>query len=174
MVVTLTGLFCRSHLQGRHCMFLSVPQLSFQPHRTIWCKWPWFFPQDTVHMRTSLITTDFLNKKRVVNKGIVPQYYVEGSHEAIIPRELFMQVQEEMVRRASLETGTGKRRVYSGKYALSHRVYCAHCGDIFQRTQWFIRGECLQVWRCISRLARKKCGIDCGCDSFQPDACSEG
>ena len=27
------------------------------------------------------VTTDFLNKKRVVNKGIVPQYYVEGSHE---------------------------------------------------------------------------------------------
>ena len=70
------------------------------------------------------ITTDFLNKKRVVNKGIVPQYYVENSHEAIIPRDLFLQVQEEMVRRARLDTGTGKRRVYSGKYALSHLVYC--------------------------------------------------
>jgi hypothetical protein len=80
------------------------------------------------------VTTDFLNKKRVANKGIVPQYYVEGSHEAIIPRERFMQVQEEMVRRARLETGTGKRRVYSGKYALSHLVYCANCGDIFRRT----------------------------------------
>ena len=80
------------------------------------------------------ITTDFLNKKRVVNKGIVPQYYVENSHEAIIPRDLFLQVQEEMVRRARLETGTGKRRVYSGKYALSHLVYCAHCGDIFRST----------------------------------------
>ncbi|MBQ9267985.1 MAG: recombinase family protein [Oscillospiraceae bacterium] len=65
------------------------------------------------------VTTDFLNKKRVINKGIVPQYYVEGSHEAIIPRELFMQVQEEMVRRANLETGTGKRRTYSGKYPSS-------------------------------------------------------
>ena len=32
------------------------------------------------------VTTDFLNKKRVVNRGIVPQYYVENSHEAIIPR----------------------------------------------------------------------------------------
>ena len=60
------------------------------------------------------VTTDFLNKKRVVNKGIVPQYYVENSHEAIIPRDLFMQVKEEMVRRARLDTGTGKRRVYSG------------------------------------------------------------
>ena len=69
------------------------------------------------------ITTDFLNKKRVANKGIVPQYYVEGSHEAIIPRELFMQVQEEMARRTNLETGTGRHRTYSGKYALSHHVY---------------------------------------------------
>ena len=57
------------------------------------------------------VTTDFLTKKRVENRGIVPQYYVEGSHEAIIPKELFMRVQEEMVRRANLETGTGKRRI---------------------------------------------------------------
>lgn len=44
-------------------------------------------------------TTDFLTKTRVKNQGIVPQYYVENSHEAIIPREIFMQVQEELVRR---------------------------------------------------------------------------
>ena len=107
------------------------------------------------------ITTDFLNKKRVANKGIVPQYYVENSHEAIIPRELFMQVQEEMVRRARLKTGSGNRRVYSGKYALSSMIYCAHCGDIFQRTQWIIRNEKHPVWRCACRLNRKKSKIDC-------------
>lgn len=33
-------------------------------------------------------TVDFLTKKRVSNNGIVPQYYVENSHPAIIPREL--------------------------------------------------------------------------------------
>ena len=27
------------------------------------------------------VTTDFLNKKRVANKGIVPQYYMENSHK---------------------------------------------------------------------------------------------
>ena len=107
------------------------------------------------------ITTDFLNKKRVANKGIVPQYYVENSHEAIIPRDLFLQVQEEMVRRARLETGTGKRRVYSGKYALSHLMYCAHCGDIFRRTQWWIRGEKIPVWRCVSRIEKRKSNVDC-------------
>ena len=72
-----------------------------------------------------------------------------------------IQVQEEMVRRARLETGTGKRRVYSGKYALSHLVYCAHCGDIYRRTQWWIRGEKIPVWRCISRIEKRKANVDC-------------
>ena len=107
------------------------------------------------------VTTDFLTKKRVVNRGIVPQYYVEGSHEAIIPKELYMMVQEEMVRRANLETGTGKRRVYSGKYALSSIVYCAHCGDVFQRTHWNVHGRKKIVWRCVSRLHKKDRNINC-------------
>ncbi len=41
-------------------------------------------------------TVDFLSKKRVKNNGIVPQYYVENSHEPIIPRDLYMQVQEKI------------------------------------------------------------------------------
>ena len=65
------------------------------------------------------------------------------------------------MRRARLETGTGKRRVYSGKYALSHLVYCAHCGDIYRRTQWWIRGEKIPVWRCISRIEKRKANVDC-------------
>ncbi|HLR42645.1 MAG TPA: recombinase family protein, partial [Pseudogracilibacillus sp.] len=82
-------------------------------------------------------TVDFLSKKRVKNNGIVPQYYVENSHEPIIPRELFMQVQEEMVRRANLRGRKGgKKRVYSSKYALSSIVYCGHCGDIYRRVHW--------------------------------------
>ena len=35
-------------------------------------------------------TVDFLNKKRVQNNGIVPQYYVENSHPPIIPRDLYL------------------------------------------------------------------------------------
>ncbi|TJX61876.1 recombinase family protein [Soehngenia saccharolytica] len=98
-------------------------------------------------------TVDFLSKKRVPNNGIVPQYYVENSHEPIIPREIFMQVQEEMVRRANLQAGkSGKRRVYSSKYALSSIVYCGECGDIYRRTYWNNRGKKSTVWRCVTRL----------------------
>lgn len=72
-----------------------------------------------------------------------------------------MRVQEEIVRRARLETGIGKRRVYSGKYALSSIMYCAHCGDIFQRTHWDIHGRKEVVCRCVSSLRKKEFGIDC-------------
>ena len=105
-------------------------------------------------------TVDFLSKKRVKNNGIVPQYYVENSHEPIIPRDLFMQVQEEMVRRANLRGGKGcKKRVYSSKYALSSIVYCGHCGDIYRRVHWNNRGYKSIVWRCVSRLEEK--GSEC-------------
>jgi len=40
-------------------------------------------------------TVDYLTKKRVKNNGIVPQYYVEDSHEAIISKDLFHRIQEE-------------------------------------------------------------------------------
>lgn len=105
-------------------------------------------------------TVDFLTKKRVKNNGIGPQYYVENSHEPIIPRELFMQVQEEMVRRANLRGGKdGKKRVYSSKYALSSIVYCGQCGDIYRRVHWNNRGYKSIVWRCVSRLEEK--GSEC-------------
>lgn len=105
-------------------------------------------------------TIDFLSKKRVVNNGIVPQYYVENSHEPIIPREIFMQVQEEMMRRVNLHTGkSGKKRVYSSKYALSSIVYCGECGEIYRRVHWNNRGCKSIVWRCVSRLEEK--GSDC-------------
>ncbi len=44
-------------------------------------------------------TVDFLSKKRVVNKGEVPRYYVEESHPAIIDKEIWEAVQLEMERR---------------------------------------------------------------------------
>lgn len=98
-------------------------------------------------------TVDVLTKKRVKNNGIVPQYYVENSHEAIIPRELYMQVQEEMLRRVNLHSGADrKKRVYSSKYALSSIVYCPKCGDIYRRIAWNNRGKRSFVWRCVTRV----------------------
>lgn len=98
-------------------------------------------------------TVDFLTKKRVKNNGLVPQYYVENSHEAIIPREIFMQVQEELIRRRVVHTSpNGKKRTYSSNHCFSQMIICGTCGEVFRRVHWNNRGKKSIVWRCVSRL----------------------
>ena len=98
-------------------------------------------------------TTDFLNKTKVKNNGIVPQYYVEGNHEAIIPKDIFLRVQEELVRRRVVKTSAnGKKRSYSCNHCFAQIVICSECGEMFRRIHWNNRGCKSIVWRCISRL----------------------
>ena len=98
-------------------------------------------------------TVDFLSKKRVKNNGIVPQYYVENSHEAIIPREVFMQVQEELIRRRIVHTSpNGKTRTFSSNHVFAQIIICGKCGEVFRRVHWNNRGKKSIVWRCVSRL----------------------
>lgn len=100
------------------------------------------------------ITTDFIEKIRIKNDGSAPQYYVKDSQEAIIPRDIFTQVQEEMVRRANMTSGIEgkKKRIYSSKYALSSICTCSRCGDIYRRVAWNNRGKKSKVWRCCTRV----------------------
>ncbi|MDY5031658.1 MAG: recombinase family protein [Blautia sp.] len=105
-------------------------------------------------------TVSVLDKKRSINNGQRPKYYVEGSHEAIISKDVFMRVQSEIARRANLNPD-GKRRVYSSKYALSGMVFCGHCGDIYRRVKWNNRGCKSTVWRCVSRVLKGKMDFDC-------------
>lgn len=74
-------------------------------------------------------TADFLTKELRVNNGEVPQYYVEGSHEAIIAPEEFEAVQEEMARRKELG------RAYSDK-AFHSKIICGDCGGFYGRKVW--------------------------------------
>ena len=105
-------------------------------------------------------TTDFLTKTRIKNNGTVPQYYVEGNHEAIIPREIFMLVQEELVRRRVVHTSkNGTKRSYSSNHCFSQMIVCGDCGEIFRRIHWNNRGCKSIVWRCESRLTNT--GVAC-------------
>ena len=105
-------------------------------------------------------TTDFLNKTRVKNNGLVPQSYVEGDHEAIIPKDIYLQVQEELVRRRVVKTSAnGKKRSYSCNHCFSQIVICGECDEMFRRLHWNNRGVKSIVWRCISRL--ESTGLEC-------------
>lgn len=79
-------------------------------------------------------TVDFLTKELRINNGEVPQYYVEGSHEAIIASEEFEAVQEEMARRKELG------RAYSDK-AFHSKIICGDCGGFYGRKVWHSTDE---------------------------------
>ena len=105
-------------------------------------------------------TVNTLEKKRVNNNGIAPKYYVEGSHEAIIGKDVFLRVQAEIARRANILTD-GKKRIYSSRYALSSIVFCGHCGDIYILIKWKNRGSKSTVCQSVCRVLKKSSGIDC-------------
>lgn len=110
-------------------------------------------------------TVDFLTKKKVLNKGIVPKYYIEDNHEAIIPKELFNRVQEEKARRTAIYRPAARKRdapvkgKYSAKYILSDIMVCAECGQPYRRQVWTKYGIKKAVWRCDNRLkyGSKRC-----------------
>ncbi len=72
----------------------------------------------------STFTENHITKKWKKNKGEYPMYVVEGSHDAIIPPEIFNAVQEESKRRAEkyLHAENQQLSPFSG------RVVCGSCG----------------------------------------------
>lgn len=107
-------------------------------------------------------TTDFLTKKRIKNNGIVPQYYVEDDHEAIIPKELFMKVQAELIRRRVVHTSpSGRKRIFSCNHCFAQIVFCGECGELYRRVHWNNHGCKSIVWRCISRLETTSAKAPC-------------
>jgi len=60
-------------------------------------------------------TVDFLTKKKKVNEGEIPQYYVENNHEAIIEPAVFEMVQRELERRQPGHNRHSGVHIFSGK-----------------------------------------------------------
>ncbi|MCI8478939.1 MAG: hypothetical protein HFE97_11525, partial [Oscillospiraceae bacterium] len=84
-------------------------------------------------------------------------YYARDNHPAIIPREIYYRVKEEMSRRASKrkvmqKTAKTEQGKYSAKYALSELLVCGECGTPYKRCTWARNGKKRIVWRCVSRL----------------------
>ena len=108
-------------------------------------------------MAQKTFTTDYLTKARKENQGELQKYYVENAHEAIIPREVFYKVQEELHQRANIYKKSSKKETeskgkHSGKYALSKITLCKKCGCEYRRQIWSKYGEKKAVWRCENRL----------------------
>ena len=97
-------------------------------------------------------TVDFLTKKHKKNEGEIPQYYVTGNHEAIIPPATFDLVQAEIERRRA-----GKR--YSGVTIFSNRIKCGECGHWYGSKVWHSNDKYRRViYQCNHKFdGEKKC-----------------
>ena len=94
-------------------------------------------------------TVDFLTKKHKVNEGEVPQFYVEGNHDAIIPPLEFDKVQAELARRKSIGRG------YSGGSIFASRIICADCGGYYGQKVWHSNDPYRKViWRCNRKYGK--------------------
>ena len=100
-------------------------------------------------------TVDFLTKKHKKNEGEVPQYYVEGNHEAIISPKVFDLVQAELERRKRTK---GSR--YSGVSIFSNKIKCGDCGSWYGSKVWHSTDQYRKIiYRCNRKFdGDEKCG----------------
>lgn len=92
-------------------------------------------------------TVDFLTKRMKTNTGEVPQFYVEGSHAAIISPHEFDMVQAEIERRKAIGGH------YSGSSVFSSKLVCADCSTFFGQKVWHSTDKYRKViWRCNAKF----------------------
>ena len=107
-------------------------------------------------------TVDFLTKKHKQNEGEVPQYYVKGNHEAIIPPDEFEQVQAELARRKRAS------RAFSGNSVFASRLICGDCGGYYGQKVWHSNDPYRKViWRCNRKYGK---GQRCSTPTLSEDA----
>lgn len=107
--------------------------------------------------------TDPILKKRKKNRGELPRYYVENTHEPIIDKETFDYVQQEMARRKELGALANKSlntTCFTGK------IKCGICGRSYMHNLRTDRGF-EEFWDCGSHKLK---GRNCGAKGSIPQA----
>ncbi|MCI2056709.1 MAG: recombinase family protein, partial [Oscillibacter sp.] len=92
---------------------------------------------------------DPIAKHRKKNRGELPQYFVEGTHEAIIPMKEFQAVQAEFKRRRDLGPFGNKSLHLT---AFSTKITCGICGKHYRRSgKRNTAGEVYYIWTCQTK-----------------------
>ena len=102
------------------------------------------------------VTIDCISKTHKKNTGEAPMYYVHNNHEAIVTREQFNKVQEELLRRNTIVPKNASKAISAqgrySRYALTEIMHCDECGSRYKRCTWTKKGMRKIVWRCMSRI----------------------
>ena len=109
-------------------------------------------------------TLDPISKKTRRNNGELPQYFVENTHEAIIPMETYQAVQAEIARRREL----GALANWSiNTSCFTSKIKCGLCGASFVRNTRKNRAK-------TSQLGERYTFYGCGTNKRKGEHCSSG
>lgn len=97
-------------------------------------------------------TENYLTKRKLKNDGVLPQYYAENAHEAIIDADTFEAVQQEASRR---QMQFDYRKAERWKYPYTGMIVCAICGRRYKRK----KTHAGPVWICptFNSVGRDMC-----------------
>lgn len=103
-------------------------------------------------------TPSNLKKRSIRNNGVMNSYYIEDDHSAIISREVWEQVQQEIkIRAAAKGNVKGNTDKYTKRYTLSGRLYCSKCGSTLIRRTWNSKNSSKKiVWQCSNYIRNGK------------------
>ena len=90
-----------------------------------------------------------ITKRKIENKGQLPQYYAEETHEAIIDKETFLLVQELLKAKQDYFTPDKPTNV---TYPFTGMIHCGCCGKYYRRKVQKYR----TLWICWTYNARGK------------------
>jgi site-specific DNA recombinase len=96
--------------------------------------------------------SDPINKHRRKNRGELPQYFVENTHEAIIDYDTWKYVQDEMSRRRELGPLANKSL---NTCCFTGKIKCPYCGYSYMHEHRTKNGNYQEFWVCGSRKKRK-------------------
>lgn len=100
---------------------------------------------------------DPIDKKERLNRGELPMYHVQGSHEAILDRHTQQRIIEERARRVAMfKPDSAKNRAYPftsrivcGKCGANYRRKIAACGTKYEKPVW--------ICQTYNELGKSKC-----------------
>ena len=98
---------------------------------------------------------DPVMKRKVINRGELPQYLITDCHEAIIDRETYTKVQAEMKRREGMLNPT---------YCFTGKIRCEICGNVYTRKMQNNKGHTYVHWICRNK---KEKGMTCASVNFR-------
>ncbi len=83
-------------------------------------------------------TSDFITKRKCINKGELTQYYAEGTHPPIIDINTFEKTQKEIARRAELGYLANQNKHFS---CFTSKLVCSKCGKTYRKRECGLNGR---------------------------------